>query len=140
MTGVQTCTLPISASADFAARWVPDGFTRDNALAAPIVNLDRNDNFQYRVLHTAFGDPQIVPPAQYFPTADQYFDAIRRGLAYGLVATIKAAPGLADGSLVDLSPHLQTDLPLYWQCWKYQSQLLTQFSETVVRRGRQLLV
>lgn len=127
------------ASADYAARWFPEGFTREAASLAPIVNLDRHDQFQYRVLHQAFGDPQVVPPAYYFPIADQYFEAIRSGLAYGLVPALKTAPGLADGSLVDLDSSLCIELPLYWQSWKYQSGLLRELSEVIVKEGRRLL-
>ncbi|MBN2874880.1 MAG: LysR family transcriptional regulator ArgP [Spirochaetales bacterium] len=127
------------ASADYTAKWFPDGFTREAATLAPVVNLDRNDNFQHRILYQSFGDPQIVPPAHYFPIADQYFEAIHSGLAYGLVPTIKAAAGLADGSLVDLDSRLRTELTLYWQSWKYQSSLLTDLTEVVLREGSRLL-
>ncbi|MDX9957180.1 MAG: LysR family transcriptional regulator ArgP [Spirochaetia bacterium] len=127
------------ASADFAARWFPQGFTREAATSAPIVNLDHNDFFQYRILHQAFGDPQVVPPAYYFPIADQYFEAINSGLAYGLVPAIKTAPGLADGSLVNLDSTLQIELPLYWQSWKYQTELLRDLSTAIITEGARLL-
>lgn len=127
------------ASSDYAARWFPDGFTRDAATRAPIVNLDRNDHFQYRILHKAFGDPQVMPPAYYFPIADQYFEAIYSGLAYGLVPAIKTASGLADGTLVNLDSSLHIELPLYWQSWKYQTELLQELSSVIVREGARLL-
>ena len=127
------------ASSGYAARWFPDGFTREAASFAPIVNLDRNDQFQYRILHQAFGDPQVVPPAYYFPIADQYFEAIRSGLAYGLVPAIKTAAGLADGSLVELDSSLHIELPMYWQSWKYQTELLRELSAVIVNEGARLL-
>ena len=127
------------AAADFVERWFPDGFTRESAMSAPVVNLDRNDNFQYRVLYRAFGDPQVMPPAQYIPIADKYFEAIRTGLGYGLAPRIIVAEGLRDGSLIELDKTLSSELVLYWHVWKYQSDTLRELSEVVIREGGRLL-
>lgn len=138
-TLIGTLRYALVASASFADRWFPHGFTREAAMSAPIVNLDRNDYFQYRILYHAFGEPQLVPPAHYIPTAEQYFQAVSLGMAYGLVPVIKVASALADGSLIELDPHSASGLTLYWHCWQYQSALLSELSETVVTEGARLL-
>jgi len=138
-TRIGSLRYVLVASGEFSRRWFPEGFSREAATRAPLVNLDRNDRFQLRVLYKAFGDPQVTPPAHYVPVADAYFEAIRAGLGYGLVAKSKVLPGLADGTLVDLDPGLRTEIPLYWHVWKYQSDTLRDLSEVVVREGGRLL-
>ena len=138
-TRIGSLRYVLVASADFVRRWFPGGFTREAATKAPLVNLDRNDRFQLQVLYKAFGDPQVTPPAHYIPVADKYFQAIREGLGYGLVAEIKVLDGLADETLVDLDPGLRTEIPLYWHVWKYQSELLKELSDVVIREGSRLL-
>lgn len=139
-TRIGSLRYVLVASGEFVRRWFPAGFSREAAARAPLVNLDRNDRFQLQVLYKAFGDPQVTPPAYYIPVADKYFEAIRSGLCYGLVAESKIQAGLTDGSLVDLDPALRTEIPLYWHVWKYQSETLRDLSEVVVREGGRLLV
>jgi LysR family transcriptional regulator, chromosome initiation inhibitor len=127
------------AAPDFVQRWFPDGFTREAAMDAPVVNLDRNDNFQYQVLYKAFGDPQIMPPAQYIPIADKYFDGIQTGIGYGLAPLLTASEGLRNGSLIELDPSLRSELVLYWHCWKHPSDTLRALSEVIIREGGRLL-
>ncbi|HSV56489.1 MAG TPA: hypothetical protein VLH39_05205 [Magnetospirillaceae bacterium] len=93
----------------------------------------------HRILHQVFGDPQVVPPAHYIPVADKYFEAIRTGLGYGLVARVLAADGLENGSLTELRGSIRAELVLYWHCWKYQSEQLRELSETVILEGSRLL-
>lgn len=138
-TRIGSLRYVLVASAEFKRLWFPGGFTRDAALQAPLVNLDRNDRFQLQILYRAFGDPQITPPAHYIPAADKYFEAIRAGLGYGLVAESMVRSGLAEGTLVDLDPALRTEIPLYWHVWKYQSDTLRELSEVILREGGRLL-
>ncbi len=138
-TMIGTLRYALVASSDYMARWFPDGFEREAAMKAPLVNLDRNDKMQYRTLYQAFGDPQISPPAYFVPIADTYFGAIRDGLGYGFVPLAKAAAELEAGRLVELDAGLRLALPLYWHRWKYHSALLEELSDAVVGEGGRLL-
>lgn len=95
-TAVDGCTVQaigplryaLVASDSFVKKYFQKSFNRESAERAPIIDLDRNDALQRNALFKAFGDPQINPPIQYFPTADSYDKAIRLGLGYGLMPVV----------------------------------------------------
>lgn len=134
-----TLRYALVASAAFAAARFPDGFTREAAERAPIVDLDRSDGMQRGMLHRAFGDPVPRPPVNYFPTADSYVGAVRAGLGYGLVPLLKIRPELEARSLVELDPALRLELPLYWHAWKYPSEAFRAFSDAFSVKARRIL-
>ncbi|GAB1432842.1 LysR family transcriptional regulator ArgP [Spirochaetota bacterium] len=127
------------ASGDFAGRYFADGFSREAACRAPVVDLDRQDSMQRNVLFKAFGDPQICPPIQYFPTADSYDRAIRAGLGYGLVPVVNIRKELEEGSLVELDKSLRIELSLYWHAWKHSASTFKNFSGDFVETASRLL-
>jgi len=138
-TLIGTLHYVLVASAEYMAEWFPGGFEREAAEKAPVINLDKNDRMQYRMLLQAFGDPQIRPPAHFVPIADKYLEAIRAGLGYGFVPLVKVAEELEAGSMVELDSLLRITLPLYWHRWKYHSALLEEISGIIVAEGGRLL-
>ncbi|MBU0926445.1 MAG: LysR family transcriptional regulator ArgP [Spirochaetes bacterium] len=138
-TLIGTLRYALVASSGYMERWFPSGFERSAAARAPIVNLDRNDKMQYRMLFHAFGDPQVAPPAHFVPVADAYYGAIRSGLGYGLVPLLKVAGELGAGRMVELDRGLRIDLTLYWHRWKRRSALLDEMSDIIIAEGGRLL-
>ncbi|MCA4133820.1 LysR family transcriptional regulator ArgP [Arthrobacter sp. M4] len=134
------------ASPAFVARWLPQlddgGTVAAKALnAAPAVDFDRKDSYQWRFVETLFvketarkkasQDRPPLGPRHYVPAAMDFAQAIRLGLGWGLVPEAHCGPDLAEGTLVELAPNDPFDVALYWQRWKIQSPLLDLVSATV---------
>jgi len=136
---IGTIRYVLVASSSFAKRWFPEGFGREAVAKAPIVNLDRNDMLQYRILFKLFGEPQLMPPAHYVPTANQYHAAVTAGIGYGLVPAIKAAAELNAGSLVELDKRARMGITLYWHRLNRYSSLLKGITDAVLAEGGRIL-
>ncbi len=142
------------ASPAFVARWLPQlddgGTVAVKALnAAPAVDFDRKDTYQWRFVETLFvketarkkesQDRPPLGPRHYVPAAMDFAQAIRLGLGWGLVPEAHCGPDLAEGTLVELAPNDPFDVALYWQRWKIQSPLLDLVSATVRETASQHL-
>ncbi|TPT79477.1 LysR family transcriptional regulator ArgP, partial [Acinetobacter baumannii] len=60
-------------------------------------------------------------------------------LGYGMVPELQVQPLLENGTLVDIMPEAQLDVPLYWHHWKRQSKQLDVLTETIVESAKQIL-
>lgn len=104
--------------------------------AATTVDFDRKDTYQWAFVQAAFtaeGEP--VPerkgPRHYVPASQDFGDAIRLGLGWGLIPEVQCGPEIADRRLIELAPDRPFDVPLYWQRWKTASSVLDVLSDTV---------
>ena len=128
------------ASPAFARRWFPDGFSRSAALHAPVMVFDRKDPLQSSFLLQHFGLPEGAYPFHYVPASDPYVNAIRAGMGYGLLPLEQCAALLESGELVDLTPHLHVDVPLYWHAWRIQPPRLERMGAALVKAARGVLL
>jgi LysR family transcriptional regulator (chromosome initiation inhibitor) len=124
----------------FAARWFPDGMTREAARHAPVMVFDRKDTLQTAFLLRHFGLPEGAYPFHYVPSSDPYVQAIRIGLGYGLLPLEQCAAMLAAGALVDLAPGLHVDVPLHWHAWRIQPPRLERMGAALVKGARAVLL
>ena len=92
----------------------------------PVVLLNRKDRLQ----HQFMGD-QADPPIHYVPAAAAFCDAIRLGLGWALMPEQIARDDLAAGRVVELAPGRHLDVPLYWQYWRIESEVLTALTAAV---------
>ena len=128
------------AAPAFAARWFPDGMTREAARHAPVMVFDRKDTLQTAFLLRHFGLPEGAYPFHYVPSSDPYVQAIRIGLGYGLLPLEQCAAMLAAGALVDLAPGLHVDVPLHWHAWRIQPPRLERMGAALVKGARAVLL
>jgi LysR family transcriptional regulator (chromosome initiation inhibitor) len=124
----------------FAARWFPGGMTREAARHAPVMVFDRKDTLQTAFLLRHFGLPEGAYPFHYVPASDPYVQAIRFGLGYGMLPLEQCAAMLEAGVLVDLSPGLYVDVPLYWHAWRIQPPRLERMGLALVQEARKVLL
>jgi len=104
--------------------------------AAPTVDFDRKDTYQWAFVQSAFkAEGGAVPdrkgPRHYVPASQDFGDAIRLGLGWGLIPEVQCGPDIDDGQLIELAPDRPFDVPLYWQRWKTASRVLDVLSDTV---------
>ncbi len=129
----------LAASPEFIKSWFPEGFDRNSAGKAPIVNFSRDDQLQYKALMQHFGKPQIMPPAYYIPATDKFIDMIVDGFAYGIIPLVQAAPMIKAGTLVELDVGARIKTTLYWYRWNQASELLQELTEVILSEGGRIL-
>jgi LysR family transcriptional regulator, chromosome initiation inhibitor len=92
----------------------------------PVILLNRKDELQHR-----FMGPSADPPVHYVPAAASFVDAVRLGLGWALVPEQIARDDLAAGRLADVAPGRHLDIPLYWQRWRIESDVLAELTAAV---------
>jgi LysR family transcriptional regulator (chromosome initiation inhibitor) len=128
------------AAPAFARRWFQGGISRATARHAPVMVFDRKDTLQSAFLLQHFGLPDGAYPFHYVPSSDPYVQAIRLGLGYGMLPLEQCAAMLATGALVDLTPGLHADVPLYWHAWRLQPPRLERLGAALVRAAQAVLL
>lgn len=120
--------IPV-ADPDYLRTHFADGFTGDAVAQAPSLAWNRSDALQDMLVRRVFRR-NIERPVHYIPTAEGFGAAVRAGLGWGMYPEQLAAPAIRDGSFVRLADaHL--DVPLYWQCWKLDSTIVTELTAAV---------
>ncbi|WP_238950497.1 LysR family transcriptional regulator ArgP [Mycobacterium sp. IDR2000157661] len=117
------------ANPRYVRRYLPDGFTAAAAGRAPSLAWNRDDALQDMLVRKVFRR-HIARPQHFVPTAEGFGAAVRAGLGWGMYPEALAADLLADGSFVRISrAHLE--VPLFWQCWKVHSPMVTAVTDAV---------
>lgn len=111
--------LPV-ATADYVKRHLSEGFTGDAVSTAPSLAWNRDDALQDMLVRKVFRR-NISRPVHYVPTAEGFAAAVRAGLGWGMFPVSLATPQIADGTFTQISD-VHLDVPLFWQCWKLDSQ------------------
>lgn len=121
------------AAPDFAAGWLGQGLGADDAeiaaqaAQAPAVLFNRKDEVHDAFLCREWGcrTEDLPPyPRHYVPSSEKFVDAVRSGLAYGMIPRPQAAPLLASGELLDLAEGRSLPVRLYWHQWDLDSELM----------------
>ena len=116
------------ASPAFAARWFPDGFTRERLAVAPLVVFDPKDRMQHRVLQRH--GVHENPPIHLIPASTQYVDAVRLGFGWGMVPDLQRATW-TPADAVELSTADADDVELFWQQWSIRTPSLDRVASAI---------
>jgi LysR family transcriptional regulator (chromosome initiation inhibitor) len=127
------------ASADYCARWLPDGATPQALADAPLLAFNRKDALQERFLGGLHAQP-LAPPVHHVPSSAGFLELVRRGLGWGMVPLGSASAELTAGRLVDLAPGRHLDVPLHWQHWALGSSALDELTGHVLAAAREGLL
>jgi LysR family transcriptional regulator, chromosome initiation inhibitor len=122
------------ASQDFAARWFADGADVDSLAVAPMLVFDEKDDLQDRYLRRRTRR-LLLPPRHHIPASADFARAIGLGLGWGMVPDTAQ---VTDG-LVEIDADRFIDVPLYWQQWKLESNLLGLVADAIVDAARTYL-
>ena len=128
-----------TASPGFVAQHFPAGVTPAALDRAPLLRFDRRDGLQARWARAALGVERLAAPAHWVPSSTGFVDMALHGLGWGMNPLVLAAPHLAAGRLVALTPH-RLDVVLYWQAARLGEGLLQRLTREVVAAARQALV
>lgn len=124
---------------EFATQWFKQGISRDALRQAPALIFNEKDYLHTEFIQKKFGLNSTQYPHYFVPTASAFVDAIRMGLGYGWLPDFQSKYYLEEGSLIELSPDLNIELPLYWHHWKQQSVQLEQLTQLLVEHAEELM-
>ncbi|WP_327638706.1 LysR family transcriptional regulator ArgP [Kribbella sp. NBC_00482] len=123
--------LPL-ATPEYAERWLA-GKPLPEALAeAPMVVFNEKDVLQHRLVRKVTRR-KLDPPSHAIPASAPFHEAVRIGLGWGMIEDQVAGPELAAGRLMEVAPGKYIDVPLYWQHWKLESDILDALTAAVLR-------
>ncbi|MFD5865419.1 LysR family transcriptional regulator ArgP [Agromyces sp. NPDC127015] len=130
------------ATPGFVGRWsdrarheasaLPDWIAR-----APLVDFDRRDHLQHDALRAAGLDPERAP-RHYVPASNDFANAVKLGLGWGMLPEFQSAAELDRGELVRLGG-APVDVPLHWQQWNLSSPLLDAVADALAVEARRAL-
>lgn len=120
------------ASPDFVARHFPDGMTRTAIRSAPALVFNRRDALHAEHLRRLLKvrDPQF--PNHFVPAYEAFQEAALLGYGYGLLPEVQCAAALHERRLVDLTPGVPVEVPLYWHTWPLESELTASLSAALI--------
>ena len=125
---VQGCRVEKLGAMRYLALAAPGRFAGFGT--TPMLVFNRKDRLQHRFL-AALGHGAAEPPIHYVPATHAFVEAVRLGLGWGMVPEQTAREDIAAGRGVDLAPGRHLDVPLYWQCWRMESAVLTALTTAV---------
>lgn len=127
-----------TASPAFAARWFADGPDRAALARAPQLVFNRKDRLQARWATAELGEDPPQAPAHVIPSTHAFLGAAKAGLGWGLNPLALAAPDIAAGRLVALSPR-PLDVPLYWRAPRRLRTALAPLRQALIATAREEL-
>ncbi len=127
------------ASPSFVARHFPTGLDDAALAAAPCCVFNTKDRLQERFLRQVTRR-RLQPPRQHIPSTHGFIHAALEGLGWGMNPDVLVEALITSGALVDLSPGRVLDVPLYWQHWRLQADVLRRLTAAVEAAARGALV
>lgn len=129
----------------FRDRWLGGVAAPWRLAGVPVVNFDRHDRLQDDFFRRTVGHdldaagldapghaaPGHAAPRHFIPTSADFARAVVLGLGWGLLPEQQCLAEIARGDLVELAPAQPVDVPLYWQRWSLESQLLDDVTDAV---------
>lgn len=127
------------ASPAFMARHFAGGLSAAALAQAPCTVFNRKDALQTRFLRRLTRQA-LQPPQHHVPSTHGFIHAALHGLGWGMNPQALVAPLLASGALVELAPGLPLDVPLVWQHWHLDSDVLHLLTRSVQAAAAAMLL
>ncbi len=120
------------ATPDLAAQYPGPDWSR-----MPTLRFGPGDALQAADLEERLGEKQQRPRMSEIPSSEALARATLRGLGWGLMSELQADIHLRRGDLVTLDDRI-IDVPLHWQRWRLESELLEKLTDSVFAAAQQL--
>jgi LysR family transcriptional regulator (chromosome initiation inhibitor) len=121
------------AAPAFVKRYLPQGLDRAAVRRAPALVFNRRDALHAEHLRRHLRMKTPVFPNHFVPAYEAFLNAALLGYGYGLLPEVQCADALARGALVDVTPQTPAAVPLYWQTWGIESQLIATLTRALVK-------
>ncbi|MFD1826323.1 MULTISPECIES: LysR family transcriptional regulator ArgP [Mumia] len=126
------------AAPSFAARWFPDGLTPDALARAPVVEFDRDDELQQRLVRRVTRR-RVDPPRHYVPGSEAFRESIALGIGWGMLPDLQSGPLEESDAVREIGERGRIDVRLHWHQYQLDSPALTLLSDAVREGARQHL-
>lgn len=136
---VQGCKMYALGSMRYAATCSPGFHVRHFARGvnarslneAPVLVFNRKDALQARFAQRAMNGERWRPPVWWIPSSRAFVDATLRGLGWTMNPLPMVQADLDAGRLVMLRARAWEDVPLYWQHWRMDAEVMSHLTESV---------
>ncbi len=128
------------ASAEFAAKHLPQGLTPHNFREVSFLSFNRKDDMAAEFVARAFGLKRVALNHLFVPSTEGQMRAVAAGWGVGVMPELLARGPIADGSLIDLVPGRSLPIQLYWHCWNLESELLDALTDALKATAARTLV
>ncbi|WP_027906814.1 LysR family transcriptional regulator ArgP [Pseudomonas taiwanensis] len=126
------------ASKSFQHQHFASGLNTESLSTAPLLAFNQKDGIQHTFLKSLTGEA-LTPPANHIPTSSSYFDAMARGLGWGMAPEVLAASLFEARGLTNIAPEYYLDVPLHWHRWSFNSKNLDLLTEAVRKYSQKSL-
>lgn len=128
-----------TASPGFVDRHFPKGVTPEALALAPSLSFNAKDALQTRWAKALAG-ARLSLPMHRIPTAHGFAEAALLGIGWGMNPELIVGEDIAAGRLIDLSPDLPLDVPLYWQFSRMTAAALAPLTEAIRKAAKAALL
>lgn len=128
-----------TASPGYVAQYFADGVTAQTLSQAPSISFNVKDGLQDRWARQRVG-VAVALPLHRIPSSQAFAEAARLGLGWGMTPELQVADDLAAGRLIDLSPDMPLDVPLFWQTARLTAPVLAPLTRAIREAARMALL
>lgn len=122
-----------AASPDFIARHLRGGATPEAMARAPMMSFGRKDSLQDQWLQRLGIEGRRSTPRHFLPSNQGYTRACELGMGWGMHPPLMIGAQLAEGSLVELLPGNDLDIPMYWAHARNAQASLQRLTDCVIQ-------
>lgn len=139
---VQGCRRVSLGSMDYLAVASPEyynehfagGVDLDAIRESVVLAFDRKDTIQEQWMMLCFGEAASLS-THMVPSYEGYLACCLKGVAWGLVPSIDAAPRIENGDLIELIPGKAVRIALHWQASTQSSEILRRLGDLVLEEA-----
>lgn len=122
-----------AASPDFIRRYLKDGITPEAMARTPMMSYGRKDSLQDQWLQRLGAEGRRSTPRHFLPSNQGYTRACELGMGWGMHPPLMIGAQLAEGSLVELLPGNDLDIPMYWAHARNAQASLQRLTDCVIQ-------
>lgn len=145
---VQGCTrYPLGSmryaatcSPDFHAKYFSRGVSAETMANAPVLVFNAKDALQARFAARIMKHAPWRPPTWGLPSSRAFIEATRSGLGWTMNPLPLIRDDLQSGRLVILRARAWEDVPLYWQHWRMEADVMARLTKCVIESARKDLI
>jgi LysR family transcriptional regulator, chromosome initiation inhibitor len=122
-----------AASPDFIRRYLKDGITPEAMARTPMMSYGRKDSLQDQWLQRLGAEGRRSTPRHFLPSNQGYTRACELGMGWGMHPPLMIGAQLAEGSMVELLPGNDLDIPMYWAHARNAQASLQRLTDCVIQ-------
>jgi len=128
------------AESAFASSHCPSGLSPQNFRQLPFIAFNRKDDLQADFVARALGLRRISLNQRFVPSSEGQVRAVLAGWGASVVPRDLVQSLLESAALVNLAPHFDLPVHLYWHCWNLDSALIDRLTAALLEGAARTLL